>query len=154
MIKEASINAQLVKRHLERLGLKTKKVEWIGSEEGVRVLGLKVNRELRWNQDSQLPILPTGRLTRRKLHSCIRELVGHYPVASWLRVACGFLQRCTASEGIGWDDEVSAGTRPETSYRDSMRKAILCAGAGQWTSDKPLSSGLMPVVWPWVWRCK
>ena len=37
--------------------------------------------------------------------------MGHYPVVSWLRAACGFLQRCTAAKKIGWDEPVSAEIR-------------------------------------------
>ena len=39
-------------------------------------------------------------MTRRKVHGLVGEWLG------WLRAACGHLQRCSAEDGIGWDDAV------------------------------------------------
>lgn len=50
-----------------------------------------------------LPILPES-LTRRELFSVCGKLVGHYPVAGWLRVACSYIKR--NAEGTCWDDDV------------------------------------------------
>ena len=49
-------------------------------------------------------------LTRCRVHQLVGEWVDHLPVCSWLRVACGYLQWCTARDGIGWDDQVSEST--------------------------------------------
>ena len=48
-------------------------------------------------------------MTRRRVHRVLGEWIGHFPVAGWLRVACGYIQRCSAGEGIGWDQPVSEG---------------------------------------------
>ena len=37
--------------------------------------------------------------------------MGHFPVLNWLRIACAYLQRCTAKDGVAWDDHVSEDTR-------------------------------------------
>ena len=54
-----------------------------------------------------MPKIP-DRPTRRQVHGIIGEWCGHFPVRRWLRVACGFIQRCTAEEKIGWDEPVKA----------------------------------------------
>ena len=61
--------------------------------------------------------------------------MSHYPVVGWLRVACGFLQRCTAAEKIGWDEQVSAETRAKV---DDIVKLLREEGdpaKGQWLVD-------------------
>ena len=42
-------------------------------------------------------------MTRRELFSLCGKLIGHYPVAVWLRVACSYMKRHCA--GTTWDDE-------------------------------------------------
>jgi hypothetical protein len=103
--------AELVRRQLKRYGLVTKEAVRLGDESGVRVLGLAVGRDLSWSRDSSLPAVTSRGVTRRALHSWIGELIGHFPVAGWLRVAGGYLQRCTANEKIGWDSPVSEETQ-------------------------------------------
>ena len=102
-----SSTVERVRQQLRKFGLVTKEAEHLGGKTNVRVLGLSVDEQLAWSRDSKLPTISTQNLTRRALHSWIGELVGHYPVASWLRVACGYLQRCTAAERVGWDSQVS-----------------------------------------------
>ena len=43
-------------------------------------------------------------MTRKDLFSLCGKLIGHYPVASWLRVACGFIKR--NSGGTQWSDAI------------------------------------------------
>ena len=62
-----------------------------------------------WRRNGELPTKPSNGVTRGALHSWVGELVGHFPVAGWLRVASGYLQRCTATEGIAWDSVISEG---------------------------------------------
>ena len=74
------------------------------------MLGLKVTSDLFWKRDSPLPSVNSQRLTRRQVHQLVGEWLGHFPVAGWLQVACGYLQHCTANDGVGWDDKVSSPT--------------------------------------------
>ena len=39
-------------------------------------------------------------LSQRKLFS----MIGHYPVAGWLRVACSYIKRQACSQGTQWED--------------------------------------------------
>ena len=43
-------------------------------------------------------------MTRCELFSMCGKLVGHYPVAGWLSVACSFMKQ--HSEGIAWEDKI------------------------------------------------
>jgi ribonuclease HI len=47
-------------------------------------------------------------MTRRQLFSLCGKLVGHYPIAGWLRVACSYVKR--TAEGSGWEDFVGPTT--------------------------------------------
>ena len=42
------------------------------------------------------------------LFSVCGKLIGHYPVAGWLRVACSFIKR--NAKGSCWDDHVGERT--------------------------------------------
>ena len=101
--------AERVRLHLEQFELQAKVAEQLGGTAEVRALGLRVDRQLAWRRDGELPTKPSNGMTRRALHSWVGELVGQFPVAGWLRVACGYLQRCTATEGIAWDSVISEG---------------------------------------------
>jgi len=108
-IAEGSMLAETVVKHLAAYGLQTKPIEWLGQGDGVRLLGLRVNEKFQWTRDHKLPEAKCeGRLTRREVHSILGEWLGHLPVAGWLRVACAFVQRCTAKEKTGWDEYVSS----------------------------------------------
>ena len=125
----------MVRQHLGRFGLVTKEAEHLGHESSVRVLGLSVDKKLAWSRDSKLPKAPIEGLTRRALHNWIGELIGHFPVASWLRVACGYLQRCTAAEKVEWDSPVSVGIRAKV---DDMVRILRDQGDpvnGSWPVD-------------------
>ena len=94
-----------VVEHLRKYGLETKPPE---SLEGARVLGLQLSRgrsgRLMWSRGNDIPRYVESPVTRRELFSLFGRLVGHYPMAGWLRVACGFIKR--HSEGHFWDDPV------------------------------------------------
>ena len=124
-----------VRQHLNQFGLVSKEPERLGSKVGVRVLGLRVDEQFTWSRDSELPTVPSGHLTRRQLHSWIGELVGHYPVAGWLRVACSYLQRCTAAEHIGWDDPVSEEIREKVDDVVAMLRDQGDPVKGTWLVD-------------------
>ena len=57
-----------------------------------------------------------GDLSRRELFSVCGKLVGHYPIAGWLRVACSYVKR--VAEGVRWDDQV--GERTVTMVKEML----------------------------------
>jgi transposase InsO family protein len=124
-----------VRGHLQKFGLQSKDAEQLGCKEGVRVLGLRVSQQFTWSRDSSLPRLSTQVLTRRELHGWVGELISHFPVASWMRVYCGYLQRCTAEEGIGWDEKVSAETWGKANEMDSKLRDEGDPVRGYWPVD-------------------
>ena len=76
--------------------------------DGARVLGLQVwekDGTLRWKRGSQIPEI-SNRLTRRRIFSSCRKLVGHFPVCGWLRVAVAFIKRLATAVTKGWDDRI------------------------------------------------
>ena len=79
--------AEVVKSHLARYGLIGKDPEPL---EDARVLGLRVYKgedgSSRWKRDGQEPLIG-DKMTKRELFSWCGKLVGHYPVAGWLRIA-------------------------------------------------------------------
>ena len=107
MVNEEELPVEKVVHHLDRFGLTTKEPQRLGGEEDVCVLGLKVAGDSTWTRDAPLPGVDSKCLTRRQVHQLVGEWVGHFPVAGWLRVACGFLQWCTTRDQVGWDDNVN-----------------------------------------------
>lgn len=99
-----AVAVEKVKAHLEKYGLVTKDPEPLVD---ARVLGLRVsgdgNNKYHWRRDGPVPIMGEN-LTKRELFSLTGKLVGHYPVAGWLRIACSFVKR--SAEGVGWDDRI------------------------------------------------
>ena len=75
--------------------------------DGGTALGLKVLKngrgDLAFTRGNEVPSMPEN-LTRRGFFSICGKLVGHYPVAGWLRVACSYVKR--RAEGGRWDDYV------------------------------------------------
>ena len=58
------------------------------------------------------------RLTRRRLFSICGQLVGHYPVGGWLRVACSFVKR--ESDEEKWEDWI--GERAQGLVREILER--------------------------------
>ena len=54
-----------------------------------------------FGRNSDIPTVD-HKLSKRELFSICGKLVGHYPVAGWLRLACSFVKR--HSEGTRWGD--------------------------------------------------
>ena len=82
--------------HLARFGLQTKTPENFGT---ARVLGLQLHDheggELMWKRGNAIPTVDEQVLmTRCELFSICSRIVGHYPVAGWLRIACSYIKRC------------------------------------------------------------
>lgn len=119
-VDERKATSEEVQRHFSEWGLKAKEPERLGIEEGVRVLGLKVANDFNWSRDGPLQAVEANSLTRRQVHAALGELIGHFPVAGWLRVASAFIQSLTALQSTGWDDPVSSDVMGK--IRDIMHK--------------------------------
>jgi hypothetical protein len=76
---------------------------------GSRVLGLKVkktaNENWEWTRDNQIRWEEQKVPTKREVFSVCGQLIGHLPVAGWLRPACSFIKR-SAGDGP-WDEPVN-----------------------------------------------
>jgi hypothetical protein len=75
--------------------------------DGARVLGLRVTSEgckLVLRRDNQVDNVDEVK-TRRQVFSWCGQLVGHFPVAKWLRPACSYIKRST--NGTNWDEAIS-----------------------------------------------
>ena len=88
-VQESIADAETVQRHLAKYGLETKEPE---SLDGGRLLRIALKRS-KWGDLqmwratalSEVTFEPLGR-TKRGLFSWCAKLVGHYPVAGWLRL--------------------------------------------------------------------
>ena len=86
-VNEDIVEAKQVESHLSNFDLTSKPHERL--VDGASLLGLRVcgqQGKLVWKRDSKLRDPPT-RLKRREVFSYSGELVGHFPVCGWLRVA-------------------------------------------------------------------
>lgn len=132
VVDEDVVDAQKVRNVLLHHGLVTKDIERVTTD-GMRVLGLRLywkNDELRWKRDDALPVIENCSLTRRQLFSLCGKLVGHYPVAGWLRVACNYIKRQTGQQP--WDDAVDG--RVLELMNDVLRRVkIHDPVGGKWT---------------------
>jgi ribonuclease HI len=133
VVNEDIVSSESVMCHLRKYGLQCKPAE---SLIGGRVLGLRVGleeNELVWSRDNHVEIVPDG-MTKRGLFSTCGKLIGHYPVAGWLRPACSFVKRKT--NGLKWNDNVDQETA-------SMLKCLL---AEVKTNDPVKGRWLVPDV--------
>ncbi|GFO16630.1 Pol polyprotein [Plakobranchus ocellatus] len=105
MVDVSDITVGDVVAHLKDYGLESKNPEKL--DEGA-VLSLKLDRDQRgdliFSRANEIPNVDQldSELSRRDVFSICGKLVGHYPVAGWLRVACSYVKRQT--EGSKWDD--------------------------------------------------
>ena len=89
---------------LTRFGLEAKTPEVLN---GARILGLKVNKsgdDFVWKRDNVVDF-NTDISTRRELFSFCGKLIGHFPIARWLRPACSYVKRLC--NGLRWDEELT-----------------------------------------------
>ena len=112
VVRESVVSAQKLREHLARYGLVTKEPE---SLDGGRLLGIALSRapdgHLRMSRGTALAEfeLVQANLTKRGLFSLCGRLVGHYPVAGWLRPHCSFLKRLGCSGS--WDEPIESNVR-------------------------------------------
>ena len=113
MVNESKVDAGKVIEHLNAYGLKAKEPEEL---DGGAALGLKLKRagdgQLHFTRANEIPDV-SSTLTRRELFSVCGKLVGHYPRAGWLRVACSYVKR--HASGAAWTDYVGDATRDKLS---------------------------------------
>ena len=80
--------------------------------DGGAALGLKLEKKsdglMHFSRGNKVPDISEV-VTRRELFSICGKLVGHYPVAGWLRVACSYIKR--EANGCAWDEEVGPRAR-------------------------------------------
>ena len=103
LVDETEVPAMELSEYLGDFGLVTKPPEPL---EGGAALGLRLDRvggELLFHRGNKIPDIGDS-LTRRELFSVCGKLVGHYPVAGWLRVASSYVKR--RAEGSHWEDQV------------------------------------------------
>jgi hypothetical protein len=116
LVDEDIVSVERVVEHLAIYGLVSKPPEKL---ENARVLGLQLEKNdqgtITWRRGNKIPDVEYP-MTRRQLFSLCGQLVGHYPLAGWLRIACSYAKR--VSEGRNWDDNI--GTTAERITRDLM----------------------------------
>lgn len=104
IVNEEIVSSEQVMNLLKKFGLDCKPPEKLC---GSRVLGLQVfssTGNLWWKRDNVLQP-PSEVLTKRDVFSFCGRLIGHFPVANWLRPACSYLKRLT--NDCEWDSVVS-----------------------------------------------
>ena len=106
IVNEEVVAAERVMEHLRKYGLETKPPQPLKT---ARVLGLQLNDlegQVTWSRGKPYnePSETHGLVTRRQLFSICGQLIGHYPIAGWIRIACGFIKRSSA--GKSWDDDI------------------------------------------------
>lgn len=96
VVQESVVSVEAVRQHLTKYGLETKEPEGL---DGGRLLGVALKKDIRGHLQmsrgtplSEISLEKSG-LTKRELFSFCGRLVGHYPVAGWLRPCCSFLKR-------------------------------------------------------------
>ena len=96
------VDAERVVEHLKNYGLESKPPATM--DDGA-ALGLTLRRgvdgKLKFSRGNEIPEAVEC-MTRRELFSACGKLIGHYPVAGWLRVACSYVKR--HAEGEKWSD--------------------------------------------------
>jgi ribonuclease HI len=103
IVDNAVVSNERVLKLLEKFGLEAKPPESLVDG---RVLGLRITKlddKLMWKRDNKIFPLEEN-ITRRRIFAWCGQLLGHFPVASWLRPACSFVKRQT--NGLKWDQKV------------------------------------------------
>ena len=106
MVDVTKISLKEVVEHLKGFGLTAKSPE---SLDGGAALGFKLMNKtgkLMFRRGNEP--LEIGEISRRELFSIDGKLLGHYPVAGWLRLACSYVKR--RASGVDWEDRVDRKT--------------------------------------------
>ena len=115
MVNTSIVASDAVVTHLKKSGLVAKPPEAL---EGGAALGLRLEKNqdgiLEFSRSNQLPEIPEN-LTKKELFSACGRLIGHYPCAGWLRVACSHMKRTALGS---WGDYVG------DEIRDRMREVM------------------------------
>ena len=93
--------------HMKGFGLTAKSPE---SMDGGAALGLKLMNKtgrLMFRRSNEIPKIE-GEISRRVLFSICGKLLGHYPVAGWLQLACSYVKR--RASGVDWEGRVDCKT--------------------------------------------
>ena len=137
IVNEDVISTDEVMAHLKRYGLESKPAQPLVSS---KVLGLQLQgseENLKWTRGKMLSIpagvQEGGKVSRRELFSICGQIIGHYPVAGWMRVACGFVKR--KSEGTSWDDDIG-----------DQAKVLLCDLLARMGADNPVGGVWRPAL--------
>lgn len=106
IVNEDIVSVDKVVDLLRRYGLETKAPQPLQS---TKVLGLQLadkQGQLEWRRGKpyDVPSDFNKVVTRRQLFSICGQLIGHYPIAGWIRVGCGFIKRNSA--GSLWEDDI------------------------------------------------
>ena len=107
MVDVMKILTKDVVEHLKGFGLTAKSPE---SVDGGAVLGLKLMNKmgkLMFRRGNEIPAIE-GEISRRELFSICGKLLGHYPVAGWLQLACNYVKRRAC--GVDWEGRVDCKT--------------------------------------------
>ena len=104
IVQDDIVPAEEVVQHLKNFGLEAKPPQAL--EDGA-VLGLKIARNSKgdvvFRRGNTIPSISHD-VSRRELFAICGKLIGHYPVAGWIRVACSFLKR--VSLGTTWESSI------------------------------------------------
>ena len=104
IVNEDVVSVHRVVELLKSFGLECKLPEKLS---GSRVLGLSIfesDGKLFLRRDNVLQE-PTEEMTKREVFSFCGKLIGHFPVASWLRPACSYVKRL--SNDVNWDSKIA-----------------------------------------------
>ena len=107
MVDVTKISTKEVVEHLKGFGLTAKSPE---SLDGGAALGLKLMNKmgkLMFRRGNEIPEIE-GEISRQELFSICGKLLGHYPVAGWLWLACSYVKR--RASGVDWEDRVDCKT--------------------------------------------
>ena len=107
MVDVMGIYTKEVVEHLKEFGLTAKSPE---SLDGGVALGLKLMNKmgkLMFRRGNEIPETE-GEISRWELFSICGKLLGHYPVAGWLRLACSYVKR--RASAVDWEDRVDCKT--------------------------------------------
>jgi transposase InsO family protein len=114
---------------LKENGMECKDPELVSE---ARVLGLQNHADGTWSRRTELPLLEAE--SRRGVHSWTGRLIGHLPVANWLRPCCSALKRLTCA--YDWDEPLPPGLTKKCKKLHQMLIDRGDPATGKWSYDK------------------